>query len=103
MIQSKESINQKNISMLMAFYGSREDAIEQLPSLDAGERMEFGHNRISLIEHNRRVDVIIKAEHSAEFDAHQSVMVLEVLFSHVKQHTARAFVDAFRLKSRVLH
>lgn len=101
--QLPEPRNPKNISMFMAFYGSREDAIERLPSLDASERIEFGHNRISLIEQNRRVDVIFKVEQSTKFNTYPQVMLLEVLFSHVEKQTARAFVEAFKIDSRVLH
>lgn len=82
---------------LIAFWGSREDALERLPSVCPQERLEFGINRISLVSHQKRVDLLILAELEAPKElSSQSMMLVELHFNASSVGQADVFVQCLQ-------
>ena len=87
----------ENHTRLIAFWGSREDALERLPSVCPQERLEFGTNRISLVSHRKRVDLLILAELEAAKElSTQSMMLVELHFNASSVAQADDFVQCLQ-------
>lgn len=89
----------------LIFHGTREDALERLPSLCRGERLELGARRISLVADGRRVDMRFRLEaRYAGEESPGSICKLEFSFIGEPEHIVDLFVYRFCTGGiRVLH
>ena len=84
-------------SRFITFWGSREDALERLPSVCPQERLEFGINRITLVSHLKRVDLLIHAELEAtRTHSARSMMLVELRFDPSTACQADEFVQCLQ-------
>ena len=90
---------------LIAFRGSREDALERLPSVGPQERLEFGIDRISLVSQRKRVDLLIHAElHASLTDSRPSLMLVELRFNSSFANQIDEFIQCLqRVPGNRLH
>ena len=81
----------------LVFHGTREDALERLPSLDRSERLELSAHGISLITEQRRVDLRFRAEaHYRDSHSIKAFMALEFSFLGESDRDIDLFIYRFR-------
>ncbi|NND91859.1 MAG: hypothetical protein HKN42_13445 [Granulosicoccus sp.] len=88
---------------LIGFSGTRIDALEHLPSLSHQETLELGVDRISLVDGQQRVDLLIRGELPAEFTGRQSMLIVECRFFNLTADTQSSFLQHLRRTSCHLH
>jgi hypothetical protein len=88
---------------LLLFRGTREDALEYLPSLCPGEQLELGRNRISLVTGQERIDLFIRAELSGSAPDTSSIMLVEICFSHKETDRIDSFVQCLQRRQCIVH
>ncbi len=105
MVDIISTVSSEDHTRFIAFRGSREDALERLPSVCPQERLEFGANRISLVSQRKRVDLLILAESDgSQADSVPSVLLVELRFNSSSVSQIDDFIRSLqRVPARLLH